>query len=228
MVGTVQCVIYCWQNLWAIQCGFFGLLIRRMSIKQELDHSINQEKSIKPKQWESSINQETSFCFIDFKASRFVEAGFCDVVYNHPSWSNICVVLLRSYSWRIIKKNPIRLKQNWCVSVPPSYSSTGFGTTWMPTTIMPEEGFSAWRRHWKGEMYIVKHNRDFFFLTKHGMEVLWCRIFVHGMLSVCQCIIKSHHHQKMYRQEQVVVKMTLNWIYFVNSLIEFYTLSQRY
>jgi hypothetical protein len=86
----------------------------------------------------------------------------------------------------------------------------------MPTTIMPEEGFSASSIYfsmillWKGEMYIVKHNRDFFFLTKHGMEVLWCRIFVHGMLSVCQCIIKSHHHQKMYRQEQVVVKMTLN------------------
>lgn len=201
MVGTVQCVIYCWQNLWAIQCGFFGLLIRRMSIKQELDHSINQEKSIKPKQWESSINQETSFCFIDFKASRFVEAGFCDVVYNHPSWSNICVVLLRSYSWRIIKKNPIRLKQNWCVSVPPSYSSTGFGTTWMPTTIMPEEGFSAWRRHWKGEMYIVKHNRDFFFWQNmvwkfYGVEYLYmeCWVFVNVSSRVTttkKCIVKS-------------------------------------
>jgi hypothetical protein len=55
---------------------------------------------------------------------------------------------------------------------------------------MPEEGFSASSIYfsmillWKGEMYIVKHNMDFFFLTKHGMEVLWCRIFVHGMLSM--------------------------------------------
>jgi hypothetical protein len=42
----------------------------------------------------------------------------------------------------------------------------------MPTTIMPEEGFSASSiyfsmiLHWKGETYIVKHNIDFIFFDK--------------------------------------------------------------
>jgi len=41
---------------------------------------INQEKRMKPKQWDQILIKR-SFCFIDFKASRFVEACFCDLWY---------------------------------------------------------------------------------------------------------------------------------------------------